>query len=155
MTENGPDDPTRKVGQSNTQVFFTKRCEFLLLSLGKGFGFGFTWVVRGGFLWKMRESGKREGCRSMGKNSVSIFQGEIIYTPPLGGRGAENVEARCGGNLYATSSFLHPPPLEGYFQGRGTGGLLNLAHHFWLGTFFTCVQQGSTPSNQRQEQDIL
>ena len=42
-------------------VVFEKGCEFLLVSLGEGFGVGFRWVLGGGFLWKMRENGEGGG----------------------------------------------------------------------------------------------
>ena len=60
------------------------------------------------------------------------FQGEIIYAPPPPPISGHKAFFRGGGwgcifwgpprqEFYTPPLFIHPPPLEGYFQGRGGG----------------------------------
>ena len=62
-----------------------------------------------------------------------VFQGKKIHTPfPLFLKegilqGRFLFEAPRGRNFIPTLSFIHPPHLEGFFQGSGGGGLQNLA----------------------------
>ena len=81
--------------RAETRVVFTrgfaKRCEFLLVSLGEGFGIGFREVVGGGFPVKMREKGKGVGGgavgvgtgKGTGKSMLKLYRNYPLATYPL------------------------------------------------------------------------
>ena len=65
---------------------------------------------------------------------VEEIQGEIIYAPPPSPISGQKAFSRGGGwgcifwgparqKFYTPPPFIHPPPLGGYFQGWGGGGV--------------------------------
>ena len=78
-----------------------------------------------------RTKSARKSFNSKTKKSI---QGEVIYPPPsrhfwpkgnFPGEGGGGVyfEAPRGRNFIRPPPFIHPPPLGGYFQGWGGGGV--------------------------------